>query len=175
MKLIVMKCPECKSDLEMEEGRKSCFCSYCGCKIIIDDEKQETTINKNYTYTEHYINEAEVIEAKSNETNRTRDLIVGIVLVLAAIIFLVGIFGFAKHSSDVEEEKLQAIVDEVMIDIENGDFQEAYIKANKIHYSSDFSDEIEEKWDETREELLKQIKKAEKEATGKSSIFEWFN
>ncbi len=49
MKLKVLKCPECRANLEIEEGRTSCFCQYCGCKIILDDEKQETTINKKRT------------------------------------------------------------------------------------------------------------------------------
>lgn len=175
MKLKVLKCPECRANLEIEEDRKYFFCNYCGCKIILDDEKQETTINKNYTYTEHYINEADVIEAKSKSDHWLRKWILGIAVALAVISLYVGIFVSVKHSSDVEEQKLQSIVDEVMIDIENGDFQEAYVKANTIHYTANWSDEIEEKWDKTREELLKQIKKAEKEATGKSIFSDWFN
>lgn len=174
MKLKVLKCPECRSNLEIEEGRNFCFCNYCGCKIVLDDEKQESTINNNFTYTEHYVNEAEVIEAKSKAEHWKRNLILSITIPLAAILFFVGIFGFAKHSSNVEEEKLQAIVDEVMIDIDNGDFKEAYVKANTIHYTADWSDDIEKKWDKTREELLDQIKKAEKKATGQKSVFDWF-
>lgn len=75
MKLKVLKCPECRANKEIEEGRTSCFCSYCGCKIIIDDEKSETTINKNIninkniTHTERYVNEAEVLEIKTRDKN----------------------------------------------------------------------------------------------------------
>lgn len=68
---------------------------------------------------------------------------------------------------------LEELVNEIMIDIENGDYEEANIKANKLHYTSNWSSEIEDKWDETREALLKQIKKAEKEEDG--GIFNWFN
>lgn len=83
------------------------------------------------TYTMHierYINDADVIEAKSRAKNRKCNLILNIIIPLVAILLFVGIFGAVKHSSNVEEDKLQAIVDEVMIDIENGDFDEAYIK-----------------------------------------------
>lgn len=51
-----------------------------------------------------------------------------------------------------------------MFDIENGDFVEAYVKANTIHYTSDWSSDIEKKWDETREVLIDQIEKAERES-----------
>ena len=181
MKLKVLKCPECRANIEIEEGRTSCFCSYCGCKIIIDDEKSETTINKNIninkniTHTERYVNEAEVLEIKTRDKNWKRNVILSIAIPLAAILFFVGIFGVAKHNSNVEEERLQTIVDEVMVDIKNGDFDEAYIKAESIRYTSDWSSDIEKKWDETRETLIKKIEKAEKEAKGNNSVFEWFN
>lgn len=181
MKLTVLKCPECGANIEIEEGRDFCFCNYCGCKILIDDEKKETTINKNIniakstTYTKRYINEADVIEAKSRERNRKRNLILSISISLVVILFFASVIGVAKHSSNVEEEKLQAIVNEVMTDIENGDFEEAYIKAETIRYTADWSSEIEKKWNKTREVLLEQIKKAEKEAKGKNGFKDWFN
>lgn len=33
-KIIPIKCPECDADLDIEEGRKVMFCSYCGRKIM---------------------------------------------------------------------------------------------------------------------------------------------
>ena len=173
MKLKVLKCPECGANIELEENRDFCFCSYCGCKIILDSQKQEITINKNIkvnktvSYTNHYINEAEVIEAKAKVGNSKRNVILGIAIPLVFVLLFVSFFASIKQGSNKEEEKLQSIVDEVMIAIENGDFEEAYIKANSIYYTADWSDDIGKKWDKTREALLKQIKKAEKEATGK--------
>ena len=37
MKLIAVKCPQCGADLQMEKDQKTCFCEYCGCRILIDD------------------------------------------------------------------------------------------------------------------------------------------
>ena len=37
MKLIAVKCPQCQATIDIDEKRKSCFCSYCGTKIILDD------------------------------------------------------------------------------------------------------------------------------------------
>lgn len=62
-----------------------------------------------------------------------------------------------------------------MVDIKNGDFDEAYIKAESIRYTANWSRDIEKKWDETRETLIEKIEKAEKEAKGNNSVFDWFN
>ncbi|MBE6751543.1 MAG: hypothetical protein E7556_03340 [Ruminococcaceae bacterium] len=101
---------------------------------------------------------------KSRQKNWKRNLILGITIPIICVVFFVGVFGLAKHFSNVEEEKLQIIVEEVFFDIENGDFVEAYVKANTIHYTSDWSSDIEKKWDETREVLIDQIEKAERES-----------
>ena len=42
MKLISLKCPDCGANLEIEQDRSFCFCSYCGHKIIIDDEVERS-------------------------------------------------------------------------------------------------------------------------------------
>ena len=52
-----MKCPECKANLSVEEGRKYCFCQYCGTKIMLEDDR----VNKTY-YT--YRNEARLRQAE---------------------------------------------------------------------------------------------------------------
>ena len=47
IKMVSLKCPECNANLELEEGRKQCFCQYCGTKIMLDDGS--------CTYTHVYI------------------------------------------------------------------------------------------------------------------------
>ena len=37
MKLIELKCPNCGADIQVDEGRSYCFCTYCGAKAMIDD------------------------------------------------------------------------------------------------------------------------------------------
>ena len=41
MKIVSLKCPECGASLNIEEGRKMCFCSHCGTQIMLDDEAQK--------------------------------------------------------------------------------------------------------------------------------------
>lgn len=57
MKLVSLKCPECKANLSVEPGRKQCYCQYCGTKIIIDNEEQVQTFK---TVDEARIREAEL-------------------------------------------------------------------------------------------------------------------
>lgn len=37
VQMIPLKCPKCGADLEIKEGTKICYCSYCGTKIVVDD------------------------------------------------------------------------------------------------------------------------------------------
>ena len=60
-----------------------------------------------------------------------------------------------------------------MIDIENNNFEDAYVKANSLYYTADYSSEIEDKWDNTRKAILKQIEAAEKESKGEEKKSFW--
>lgn len=63
-----------------------------------------------------------------------------------------------------------------MIDIKNEDYEEAYVKANSLYYTSDWSNEIKNKWDNTKKSVIEQIEKAEKKNSNKNdSSWSWFN
>lgn len=65
IKLITVKCPECGASLDIEEGRKQLFCSYCGSKILIQNDNE---------YIVHNINEADVRQAEADKIIRLREL-----------------------------------------------------------------------------------------------------
>ena len=66
MKLISLKCPECKADLNIEEGRTMCYCQYCGTRILIDDNSSTRTYRK--------IDEARIKEAEVDKAIRLKEL-----------------------------------------------------------------------------------------------------
>ena len=186
MKLQSLKCPNCDAALEIEDGIDTFFCEYCGYKIVLAGmsdasynakvqvkamEHQEKMQDKKYEQERYKLNKKE--HKKDKEARRKT--VIGVGIALAIVLFFVWVFGTEKQESIKEEEQLQEIVEEVMVDIENGDFDEAYIKANTIHYTSGWSNDIEDKWDETRKALLKKIKEAEKEENGGSGFFDWFD
>ena len=85
---------------------------------------------------------------------------VGLGLILFFVIFIIGfssLFMVIKKGSDSQERELQSIVNEVYVDINAGNYESALIKANSLHYTADWSSEIEEKWNDTRESLIKII------------------
>ena len=100
-----------------------------------------------------------------------------IVIPLVACLFFVGIFCSVKLGSDNEEKKLQETVNEIMIDIKNEDYEDAYVKANSLHYTSGWSHDIEKKWDDTRKAIIEQIEKAEKKSNNDDGggFWDWFN
>lgn len=109
MKLRVLKCPECRANLEIEEGCSFCYCQYCGCKITLEDEEQKVTINKhinvtkNITHTNRRLDDAEVLR----ETNKAKeDKRVWIALIIMAIIGLGIPFGMMLKM-DIEEKIAQ--------------------------------------------------------------------
>ena len=62
IKLVTLKCPECGALLKVEEDRKQVFCSYCGAKIILDNDNE---------YISRKVDDAEI---KHAETERMVEL-----------------------------------------------------------------------------------------------------
>ena len=193
MRLYQMKCPACGGTIEVDENRDSCFCSYCGTKVYIDDEAQRIEITKNINYHKTYTDEAKIRKIESEERMQERKFAVEqekrkakiwstlaiVFIVLACVIGYVisfnSYFDSEKEASDRQEQELQAIVDDVMKDIKDGNFDEAYIKAERIRYTENWSSEIEDKWDATRKEIIEQIEKAEREAKKDEGTGTWWN
>lgn len=102
-----MKCPECKANLSVEEGRKYCFCQYCGTKIMLEDDR----VNKTY-YT--YRNEARLrqveidreialkkleiekikVEQEEKRKNKNRKLKIVVSITLAIVASVSGLLGY---------------------------------------------------------------------------------
>ena len=71
-----VKCSACGANIEVEDGREFCFCSYCGSKITLESKKKETVITKNININKNvhkrYTNDAEVIKAKNADREDRR-------------------------------------------------------------------------------------------------------
>ena len=183
MELHSLTCPNCNADLEIENNLDIFYCKYCGHKVVLDGQSnaayrartelvgmqhEEVMAREQYEHNEK-------MKDKEYKHDKFR-----IILGIFSIIFLIiipGLLGMIyidemfdddKKSSDMQEKQLQSLVEEIQVDIENGDFDTAFIKAESIDYTEDWSDEIDVKWDNIRREIKNQIIEAEKEETGKS-------
>ena len=171
MNLVTLKCPNCGADIEIENGIDTFYCKYCGYKIILDGQS-DAAINAKVRLKEVESNER--IKKEKMNFKREKDkedtraifkLLIGCMVVLALIFLSVFITNYqGNKKAEAQEKKLQATVDEIMVDIDNGDFAEARVKANTLYWDSSWTSEPKKKWDQTRKEILKQIDKAEKEA-----------
>lgn len=69
IKFIPIKCPECDADLDIEEGRKVMFCSYCGRKIVMVDENEFK-----YNVTHRHVDVAKIREVEEKaEIKKVRE------------------------------------------------------------------------------------------------------
>lgn len=112
MRLISMKCPECKANLSVEEGRKYCFCQYCGTKIMLEDDRVNKTY---YTYrNEARLRQAEIdreialkkleiekikVEQEEKRKNKNRRLKIIVAIILAISVFALGLSGYLLEDS----------------------------------------------------------------------------
>ena len=192
MKLQKLSCPNCNGILEMNvDNKEYIFCPYCGQKFFVDDEKKEYTINqninvkkdininKNVTHTTY--NEADVIKQKTAFTKEKMSWIFGIGIWVVLFLVIGGVNLFGHLGVKKEEARLQELVNEIMIDIENENYDSAEIKANQLYWNNSWTSDPVEKWDETRETIIDKINKAQgidtsdEEEEESKGFFDWFN
>lgn len=194
MELKSLFCPNCGASLEVEDGLDTFFCKYCGYKILLQGQSKAAYDAKvRVKHMEHKerlqdkrdAQERYRMEFKQKDERRTLTIFFGILGAVFAMCLIISAVGNAGAKK--QDRELQAIVDQIMIDIENEDFADAYVKANSLYWDDSWTSEGEDKWDATRKEIIKQIEEAEKKATGSTtnssnedednggSFWDWFD
>ena len=69
MKFYPLKCPQCGATIDVEEGRRTIFCQYCGSKIFIDDEVKRSEV----THVIHDEARIQEVENVSKEIDLERE------------------------------------------------------------------------------------------------------
>ena len=173
MELKSLFCPNCGASLEVEDGLDTFFCKYCGYKILLQGQSKaayDATVRvKHMEHKERLQDKRDAqeryrMEFKQKDERRTLAIVFGILGAIIAMCLIISAVGNAGAKK--QDRELQAIVDQIMIDIENEDFAAAYVKANSLYWDDSWTSEGEDKWDATRKEIIKQIEEAEKKATG---------
>lgn len=92
IKFISVKCPECGAALDVEEGRKQIFCSYCGTKVMIQNDNEyifrhvdEAGIKQAETERLIRLKELELEEAEDNRGRKGRTIAFGVALAFVII------------------------------------------------------------------------------------------
>ena len=102
MKIASIKCPDCGATLDVDEDREQVFCSYCGAKIMLQNENEhiERKIDQaaieqektNRLIVQHQI-EMEKQEAARQDEHRQRNIIIW--AGITGVLLLVGIIGYS--------------------------------------------------------------------------------
>ena len=176
MELKSLFCPNCGASLEVEDGLDTFFCKYCGYKILLQGQSKAAYDAKvRVKHMEHKerlqdkrdAQERYRMEFKQKDERRTLAIVFGILGAIIAMCLIISAVGNAGAKK--QDRELQAIVDQIMIDIGNEDFAAAYVKANSLYWDDSWTSEGEDKWDATRKEIIKQIEETEKKATGSTT------
>ena len=164
----ILKCPNCNAALEIENGLDTFYCKYCGYKILLNGQSKAAyrakTRIKEMEHDERMADkqlEHEKYKIAQKIKREGMDNKLVITLMLCIVLFLIITFACDKRESRKEEVQLQQLVEEVQTEIANKDFDAARIKVQSIQYTAGWSSDIEEKWDNIREELVKQLEDAE--------------
>ena len=130
MKMYLLKCPNCDATLEVEPDRKMLFCSYCGSKIIVDDEVKRVEITKNINYHETYTDEAKIKETISREKIRLQEMEYAdkekkrndkVIFISIGLLFLIMLLAFGM--SHYYSEKSKPNENEVKISVNANDYK----------------------------------------------------
>lgn len=175
MEMKTLFCPNCGKKLEVEDELEKCSCKYCGKEIMLKEQKgaiYAADVRKKQIESQERLQEMRdaqeryKMEFKQKNEKKTMIMVFSLFGAIGAICLILILFGNA--SAKRQDNELQSIVKQIMTDIENEDFAAAYIKANSLYWDDSWTSEGEDKWDATRNEIIKQIQKAEKEAAGLS-------
>lgn len=148
MKLYQLICPACGATVEIEEDRKSMFCTYCGSQIHVKDGIKRVEITKNVNYHKTYTDEAKIREHERKEkimlkqmeyedrekrrNDRSLFYIMGMFILLALFCFGMSYFWEQATMPAVDEVKLPFSAsalkgenyEQVVADLENAGFSD---------------------------------------------------
>lgn len=102
VKIIALKCPQCGADLEIAQGKEVIYCTYCGTKIVLDNENERT-----YRYVDdadieraetermiqqHQIEMEHIREIKEEKDRRFRRKMIPILIGVIVVMVFIGHF-----------------------------------------------------------------------------------
>ena len=164
MNILQIKCPSCGATLEAENNIDTFFCKYCGTKIIVADQNEETIKAKaKIKSEEQQIKHQEFkLQHESKERSKTfkRNLVIAaiVIVVLAAIIIALAISNHQYESKiNAEVQRLETIMNEIQEDIDAGDYEAALSKTNLLHFTIPDEKFTEWQWDKIRKDTQKNI------------------
>ena len=182
--MLQLRCPNCDAFMEVEDNLELCYCKYCGTRILLDGQSEAVVKAKTRLKMADRISDTAVklqskryeqkrikMEYEAEEDRRSNKLI--IFFFVLALLFFVGmglLFHFEikseKETASNEQIRLETLLNEILQDIEKGEYDLALIKSSGLRYSvGPYSNEYEAQWEETRRTIVSMIEKERALAT----------
>lgn len=176
MNLIETVCPNCQAPLTYNGNLTSIACNYCGTSFAIDDlaatadrimraqsDAKHRDMRTQLEYEKEHIRYDPVERERERQGKRLKNL--SIALAVCCVFLFIIIFGM-NMSIDAKKAEIdkrnEAYVEQAHDYIEQGDFDNALLVANRIDGDRSLSWDQDDRWDAQREELVKFIKEKQK-------------
>lgn len=164
MQILQMRCPNCNAELKVDDGIESFYCQYCGTRIILDGQSDAVirakarlkTLDKvgDLQYEIHQQRkEMKAQKAAIRAAEEKRAMKIFAATFGGALLFVLLMLAIHGIMVNRENTRLNEIYAEIQVDIENGDYDSALIKANSLYFRRD-DDDLKEQWDEMRESVI---------------------
>lgn len=191
MKLVQMRCPNCKATLDVQNGIDTFFCTYCGTPLMLDGqsksalkakvrimemEHEERIQDRRFEHEERtqrnkYNNEAArwSRKHKSDRFDLKKKVVLIIAPFVALMLYFIIMFSWIDRPSDGEKkhnaviEELKELDKEIEEDILHERYDDALVKANRLR-ADGYSTRDKDIWDEKRETYISIIKDRQKDS-----------
>ena len=107
VRFVSVKCPNCNASLNIEEERTTVFCTYCGSKVLMQNENEyvyreidEAGMKQAETDRIIRLKQMELEEKKLAAAEKTKQVKILFTVVLAAVGILIMIIGFSPAFAD---------------------------------------------------------------------------
>ncbi len=158
-----VKCPNCGASVDSSGFIDTMFCNYCGTQLLLYDQSDAAVIAKAHVRIAELNHEQKRrefekrIKDDEEESKYTKYLLpVVILFVIAGWAFLIYI-GISNSSYERNEQsRLEALYQDILVDVQNKDYELALTKAHNLYYGKPGTVEAKE-WNQRREELIQLI------------------
>lgn len=169
--LIQLRCPNCDAFLEVEDGLETYFCSYCGTKILLDGQsdaalsaKTKLKLADKAILMREKRYEQRRFELEHDVKSKRNFLLLTVVVAVGLFLFMmIGLeIAISKERDSIrnENDRLEALLNEIKDDIANGEYDEASLKIPGLRYTlTPGSNEYAVQWDEKREAMIEIIQR----------------
>lgn len=176
--LIESKCPNCHAPLFYNDSLTTVACNYCGASFIVDDlatttdrilrarsDAKERDLKTQIEYEREHI-KYDPAEREAERQSQQRKMILKGCVIAFAVLFVVilGMNISINAKMEAIDKKNEAYVEQAQEYINQGDYDNALLTANRIDGDRSLSRNQDDKWDAQRESLIRFIK--EKQASG---------